>query len=192
MATDPCEIPRPSCLSLPRMNGMNELIELAQVGDSPEIAALVNKAYRPESDVVGWTHESALVAGDRTSSRQVENLFRQDSFVLVMKRNGEVVACVHVELADNGCWIGMLATLPADQNSGVGKRMLLAAEASAIEHFTPKRLMMSVLSSRPELLSFYQRRGYQLTGQVSDYPREVGVGTPLSKELKVLALQKLL
>jgi hypothetical protein len=85
------------------MNGMNELIELAQVGDSPEIAALVNKAYRPESDVVGWTHESALVAGDRTSSRQVENLFRQDSFVLVMKRNGEVVACVHVELADNDC-----------------------------------------------------------------------------------------
>lgn len=176
---------------LPKMRGMNETIELAEISDSLAIAALVNKAYRPAPETGGWTHESALVAGDRTSSQQVESLFGSGSLVLVMRRENEIVACVHVECVGHDCWIGMLATLPAQQTVGVGKKVLMAAEAIAMEHFAPKRLMMSVLSSRPELLSFYQRRGYQLTGQVNDYPREASVGTPLLTELQLLELRKL-
>lgn len=169
---------------------MIETIELADITESLAIAALVNKAYRPAPDAGGWTHESALVAGDRISSPQVERLFGPGSLLLVMRRENEIVACVHVERVEQDCWIGMLATLPAEQTVGVGKRVLMAAEALAIDHFAPKRLMMSVLSSRPELLSFYQRRGYQLTGQVTDYPREASVGTPLLTELHVLELRK--
>ena len=51
--------------------------------------------------------------------------------------------------------------------------------------------MMSVLSSRTELLSFYQRRGYKLTGQTCSYPLDAGIGTPLLKGLCVLELSKL-
>lgn len=171
---------------------MHETIELARKIQSREIAALVNKAYRPAPNEGGWTHESALVAGDRTSPQQVESLFTADSLVLVVKRENEIVACVHVVREGQDCWIGMLATLPSEQNTGLGKRMLMAAEAFAVERFSPKRLMMSVLSSRPELLSFYQRRGYELTGQVGRYPKEASVGTPLLAELQVLELRKLL
>ncbi|WP_262437612.1 hypothetical protein [Acinetobacter ursingii] len=49
---------------------------------------------------------------------------------------------------------------------------------------------MSVLSARTELLAFYQRRGYQLTTQVEDYPIHANVGQPLLKDLTVLHLIK--
>lgn len=173
------------------MNCMNETIQPADRSQSMAIAALVNQAYRPAADAAGWTHESALVAGDRTSLQQVEKLFRPGSQVLIATRGNEMAACVHVEHVAQDCWIGMLATLPAAQNAGLGKRMLMAAEAFALAHFAPKRLMMSVLSSRAELLGFYQRRGYQLTGRFSEYPREAGVGTPLVADLRVLELSKL-
>ncbi|MDH2233650.1 MULTISPECIES: GNAT family N-acetyltransferase [Delftia] len=171
---------------------MNETIQLADVSQSLEIAALVNKAYRPDAKSRGWTHESDLVAGDRTSPEQVRQQITPSSPVLIAIRNNEIVGCVQVTHDTSDCWIGMLATLPSEQNSGLGKKMLIAAEAYAVKHFAPKRLMMSVLSSRSELLSFYQRRGYQLTGQTCGYPLEAGVGTPLAKDLHVLELSKLL
>jgi hypothetical protein len=68
--------------------------------------------------------------------------------------------------------------------------MLMAAEAYAIKCFNPQRLMMSVLSSRMELLSFYQRRGYQLTGKTTAYPIDAGVGILLLQDLQVLELSK--
>ncbi len=49
---------------------------------------------------------------------------------------------------------------------------------------------MSVLSAWKELLAFYQRRGYQLTTQVEDYPIHANVGQPLLKDLTVLHLIK--
>ena len=170
---------------------MSETIQLADSSQSKAIAVLVNKAYRPEANSGGWTHESDLVAGDRTSTEQVAQQITPSSPVLVAVRNDEIVACVQITCDDSDCWIGMLATLPTEQNSGMGKKMLTAAEAYAVKNFAPARLMMSVLSSRSELLSFYQRRGYKLTGKTTDYPLNTGVGTPRLNELRVLELSKI-
>lgn len=170
---------------------MNETIQLADSSQSQAIALLVNKAYRPDANSGGWTHESDLVAGDRTSADQIVQQITPSSPVLVAVRNDEIVACVQVTCDESDCWIGMLATLPTEQNSGMGKKMLLAAETYAVKNFAPARLMMSVLSSRPELLSFYQRRGYKLTGNTTDYPLNAGVGTPLLNDLLVLEMSKM-
>lgn len=169
---------------------MNETIALADLSQSAAVADLVNKAYRPDADARGWTHESDLVMGDRTSPEQVRQQISPHSPVLVAVRNNAIVACVQITHDGSDCWIGMLATLPSEQNAGMGKKMLMAAESYAAAHFAPKRLMMSVLSSRAELLCFYQRRGYQLTGKTTCYPIEAGVGTPLVKDLRVLELRK--
>jgi len=40
-------------------------------------------------------------------------------------------------------------------------------------------LVMHVLDVRTELLAYYQRRGYQITGRKSEYPLEANVGQPL-------------
>ena len=92
---------------------MHDAIQLADASQSSAIAALVNKAYRPEPGEAGWTHESTLVAGDRISAEQVEKLLGPDSLILVNLLDHKIVACVHISHEAQECWIGMLATDPA-------------------------------------------------------------------------------
>lgn len=159
--------------------------------DAINIASLVNRAYRPPPEQAGWTHEGNLVAGERTSAEQVLSLFHEQSAILVLCRGqSEIVACVHVQGDQSGAYIGMLATDPTVQAKGLGKQMLFHAETYAVEHFKASVFKMSVLSSRPELLAFYERRGYVLTGDVGDYPLSAGVGQPLVEGIHVLSLTK--
>jgi GNAT superfamily N-acetyltransferase len=155
-----------------------------------EIAALVNRAYRPGAGVHGWTHEAGLVDGERTSAAQVLALFDTQSAILLMRTAAAIVACVHVQGGAGGAHIGMLATDPALQAQGLGKRMLAYAEAYAVTRFAPASLRMSVLSGRPELLAFYERRGYALTGETGDYPVAAQVGQPRVAGIAVLTLEK--
>lgn len=158
--------------------------------DSEEIASLVNRAYRPSESDAGWTHESNLVAGIRISTEQVLSLFEDNSAILLLCNESKIVACVHVQGGDLKTYIGMLATDPRKQASGIGKKMLNHAEQYAKVNFGNVIYNMSVLSSRPELLSFYERRGYVLTGEVGEYPMSAGVGKPIVDEIKVLFLEK--
>jgi GNAT superfamily N-acetyltransferase len=130
---------------------MTDIISHASEADVPAIADLVNRSYRPTSDDAGWTHEAALVAGPRTSADQVHALFQDGSIVLIIMRDEDLIACVHVLNEGEAYWIGMLATEPKLQGHGVGKAMLEAAELLAMQTLQARGLRMSVLSSRPEL-----------------------------------------
>ena len=165
-------------------------LRVACEADAKEIAALVNRAYRPSPQDAGWTHEANLVAGERTTIEQVLSLFHEQSTILLLCLGPEIVACVHVQGGQPGAYIGMLATNPTMQAQGLGKQLLFHAEAYAIEHFEASVLKMSVLSSRPELLAFYERRGYVLTGEVAEYPLSAGVGQPMVTGIHVLSLAK--
>ena len=101
----------------------------AAESDADAIARLVNAAYRPGPDADSWTHESALIDGDRTSQQQVLALLRQrNSVVLLAMKHEEIMACALIEKAGNCGHIGMLAVRPDLQASGLGKRMLSEAE----------------------------------------------------------------
>jgi ribosomal protein S18 acetylase RimI-like enzyme len=164
---------------------------IASEADAEEVAALVNRAYRPSLQEAGWTHEANLVAGDRTTTAQVLSLFHEQSVILLLCFNSKIVACVHVQGSHSGAtYIGMLATNPKLQAQGLGKQMLLCAEKYAAEHFNASSFKMSVLSSRPELLAFYERRGYVQTGEVEEYPLSAGVGQPTVSGIQVLSLVK--
>ena len=163
----------------------------ANKSDAEAIAQLVNKAYRPETGAVGWTHESDLVSGNRTSVVQVaEVLSKPDSVILVGLKGSEIVACVHVEKDGSYCHIGMLAVNPKLQGAGAGKQMLAHAERYANENFGSEKFIMVVVSSRSELIAFYLRRGYRRTGTVQGYPLSAGVGTPKLSNLKTEVFEK--
>ena len=163
----------------------------ASKSEAEAIAQLVNKAYRPETGSAGWTHESDLVSGNRTSAGQVSELMsKPDSVILVGLKDSEIVACVHVEKDGSNSHIGMLAVNPKLQGAGAGKQMLAHAERYANESFGSEKFIMAVVSSRSELIAFYLRRGYQKTGVVQDYPLSAGVGTPKFTDLKTEALEK--
>lgn len=159
--------------------------------DAEAIAVLVNGAYRPEPGVTGWTHESNLVAGSRTSAVQIlETLSRHHSVILVGLNNKAIVACVHVEKDGNNSHVGMLAVNPSLQGAGAGKLMLAEAEKYASSVFGSEKLVMVVVSERTELVSFYLRRGYRKTGLVLDYPISAGTGIPKNPEMKIETLEK--
>ena len=163
---------------------------IADKNDSEEIANLVNKAYRPGKNNAGWTHESNLLAGERISAEQVASLFCDKSNVLLLCTDSKIVACVHVQGGDLNAYIGMLATDPAMQAKGVGKQMLKHAERYAAEAFGNSVFKMSVLSFRPELLDFYERRGYTPTGEIESFPVSAGVGEPIIDGIQILSLIK--
>jgi GNAT superfamily N-acetyltransferase len=73
-------------------------------------------------------------------------------------------------LIESGCSLGMLCVAPRRQSGGAGKRLITAAERTAVERFGAERMEMTVIDRRPELIAFYQRRGYVPTGERRAFP----------------------
>lgn len=168
-----------------------DVIRPATIAESEAVERLVNSAYRPADALPGWTHESGMVAGPRISRDQVEALIRRaGSVVLVGIVGGEPVACVHVEMSGDTSHIGMLAVDPAFQSRGMGRRLLGFAEEFSSLTFRAGKFAVEVITSRAELLQFYQRRGYHRTGRISPYPIDAGVGRPLHEGLTVEVLER--
>jgi ribosomal protein S18 acetylase RimI-like enzyme len=169
---------------------MNTTLRRASAADAELIAELVNQAYRPTAETAGWTHEAHLIGGPRTTPEQVRTLFCTDSTVLVLCRGSGIVACVHARRDGSAAHIGMLATAAACQGQGLGKQMLYHAEKYAAEVFNVKVFRLSVISQRPELIAFYERRGYMRTGQCAAYPLSAGAGIPLVSDVRIETLEK--
>lgn len=179
---------------------MTHELRIAETSDAEEIAGLVNRAYRPPAGQGGWTHESHLVAGPRTTPSQIRTLVETQPALLLLCSAAEnaaesaapqVIACVHVQVDASGCaHIGMLATLPERQGQGLGARMLRLAESHACRRLHATQAKMSVLSSRPELLAFYERRGYVPTGETYPYPVASGVGAPRISGIEVIVMAR--
>lgn len=175
-----------------QQNPVNQdTFRVADESDASAITKLVNAAYRPSHDAAGWTHESELVAGERTTPAQVvETIRRPNSVILVRCRKSAAVACVQIEKEGNNSHIGMLAVDPALQAAGIGKQMLALAENYAIGTFGAEKFILVVVSARSELIAFYLRRGYQKTGSLMDYPISAGAGVPRNSGLKIEVLEK--
>ncbi len=163
---------------------------IAIESDANDIASLVNRAYRPASPGRGWTHEAHLVAGDRISPEQIRALIHTHATVLVLCRDSDIVACVQVQRDAAVASISLLATDPDWQAHGFGKSMLQHAETFAKADDPATVIQLSVLAARPELIAFYERRGYARTGQIQDYPVQAGAGQPRVAELKLEVLAK--
>jgi len=165
-------------------------LQTAHKAQAEEIAALVNRAYNPAPENAGWTHEANLISGKRTTVERVLSLFHERSAILLLCCASKIVACVHVQAGPSGiAHIGMLATEPKLQTQGLGKHMLRHAEAYAKTHFGAFTFKMLILSSRPELLAFYQRRGYVETGETEEYP-STNDGRPILPGIHFLSLMK--
>ena len=168
-----------------------DIFRAASTLDAEVIANLVNMAYRPESGTSGWTHESDLVTGSRTNVDQVVDIIsKPDSVILLGIKGSEIVACIHIEKDGSNSYIGMFAVNPTLQGAGFGKQMLTYAEWYASENFSSDKFIMVVVSFRSELISFYQRRGYQKIGSIMDYPLSSGAGIPKHTGLKIEILEK--
>ena len=160
----------------------------ANIDDAEYLNLLINQAYRGQE---GWTRETDIVDGKRSSLEDVKSLIQNPySHMLVAKINDVLAACICVEEKQNRTYIGTFAVNPAFQNQGIGKIVLSLAESYAVNKLGSKQLMMVVISQREELISFYERRGYKRTGEISAYPVHLNVGIPIVEDLTIEYLEK--
>lgn len=161
-------------------------LELADINEAQDINNLLNLAYRGKQ---GWTTESSLVDGDRSVASDVEACI-ESSIFLTYKKEGILVSCICLEPKGCEVYIGSFAVHPEYQACGLRASVLSAAEYYAINEFKATKFIMVVLSARTELISFYERRGYQSTGICKEYPLHLNVGTPKSSDLTIVQLCK--
>ncbi len=136
------------------------------------LRALVESTYRGDQARQGWTHEADLLTGARTSDAELAaTIVNPAHSVLVAERENALVGTVTVSAAGPArAYLGMLSVAPGQQGSGLGRRLIIAAEAEARRHFGALVMEMTVIERRHELISWYERRGYRLTGETRPFP----------------------
>ncbi len=146
-------------------------IERAGFDDIAALNILVNSAYRGDSSKIGWTTEADLLGGirvDETSLREM--LEREHAQILKMiDDSGEMIACVYIEKKNERLYLGMLTVQPGLQAKGIGKFLMHELENEA-PRLHCKSIYMTVISDRTELIEWYERRGYHLTGATEPFP----------------------
>jgi GNAT superfamily N-acetyltransferase len=165
----------------------------ARAADVAALVQLVNGAYRGESSRRGWTTETDLVGGGRIDAAALEEIIgAPDNALLVLRAQSGLFACAHVRrLAGDVACLGLLTVRPALQGSGVGRRMLAAAESYARTQFGARVMEMTVIAEREELIAWYERRGYQATGETRPFPHDdERFGVPKREGLAMVVLRR--
>ena len=86
----------------------------------------------------------------------------------------------------------MFAVSPMSQGNGIGKSLLNAAVKHAIENECD-RVVISVISTRKELISWYERHGYVATGNSIAFEDIEGrFGDPKVSAIHLIEMQKVL
>ena len=168
-------------------------ITAAGSDDVEGLARLVNSAYRGQSSRRGWTTEDHLLGGQRTDAAAIAHIIDMPGHViLVLRKDIDICGCVLLEeKADRICYLGMLTVRPDLQASGIGRRLLAAGEAWAIEHFGSLHVEMTVIELRKELIAWYERRGYRTTGEIRPFPYEdQRFGLPKRDDLRFVVLRR--
>jgi GNAT superfamily N-acetyltransferase len=129
-------------------------IRLAQVQDAEAITCVINAAFGQA--------ESFLIDSDRIDLETVQELLRTGSF-LVADELGCLCGCVYVEPRGDRAYLGLLSVDPQRQKSGLGSKLMQAAEAYCAKAGSCF-MDLRIVNLRKELPPFYLGRGYLETG----------------------------
>jgi len=124
-------------------------MRIAESADAAAIARLVNSAFRSER---------FFIDADRTDPEKVGALLQKGSFLMLFE-DGVLAGCVYTELRGERGYFGLLAVDPQRQRSGIGARLITAAEQqcrSAGCHV----MDLTFVNVRQELPAYYRRFGY--------------------------------
>jgi predicted N-acetyltransferase YhbS len=150
-------------------------ISRAVLSDIPAMNILVNLAYRGEEAKKGWTFESDLIEGKkRTDEKDLLNLFSKESSIFLVAKNNEekLVGTVFLEIKKEWLYLGMLSVEPGFQGNGVGRSLVISSMEIA-HSFGLNGIQIQVVHRRSELISWYERLGFTVTGK--EFPFEVPV-----------------
>src|SRR5699024_8644498 len=114
-----------------------------------------------------------ILGGQRLDAKMARDMLAEEDSVILLVRDGRsrAVASVYLrEPTDGQAYLGVLAVSPTGQGKGLGSALIDLAEAWAAERWNAHSLRMSVISKREDLIAYYERRGYQRTGDIEPFP----------------------
>jgi ribosomal protein S18 acetylase RimI-like enzyme len=157
------------------------------------IVALVESAYRGPASRVGWTTEADLLGGQRTDAAAVREIITAaGSGVLLAEEESELVGCCQLQRRVGGvAYFGMFSVRPTEQGQGRGRAIVAEAERFARQEWAARRMSMTVIRQRGELIAWYERLGYRLTGETQPFPYgDERFGIPTRPDLEFVVLAK--
>jgi ribosomal protein S18 acetylase RimI-like enzyme len=161
--------------------------------DLAAILDLVESAYRGDSSRSGWTTEADLLDGQRTDLAQLREILTDpDSILLVTGTAASIHGCCHLQHRGSAlAYFGMFAVRPETQGSGLGRRLLDHAEQVAADRWQAAAVEMTVIGQRSDLIAWYERCGYQRTGERRPFPYgDTRFGLPKRDDLYFAVLVK--
>lgn len=151
-------------------------LRVALRADIPALVRLINAAF-----VV----EQFVFEGDRINAEETRAFMETGSFLVAEGADG-FAGCVYLEIRDGRGYLGLLAVDPARQGTGLGRKLVGAAE----DYFRNQECCavdLRVISQRTPLPPFYRRLGYVEIGTApfssSLQPRVPGHYIIMSKRL---------
>lgn len=169
------------------------MIQPATLEDIPALMDMINTAYRSQESKQGWTTEADLIRGGiRVDAAGLKGIIERQSAV-ILKYTGDadgITGCVYLQQKPPRLYLGLLTVSPAAQARGIGRKLLQAAENYAQEQGF-KSIILKVVSLRKELIGWYERNGYVLTGETEPFEAEEKYGTPV-QPLELVGMEKML
>lgn len=131
------------------------MLRAAVVAEVPAIVRVTNAAY---------AIEKFFVSTDRTSEPDVLRLMGKGTFLVDVDAGGVMHGSVYVEIRGDRGYFGLLSVDPARQGTGLGRRLVDAAEAHACAAGCAA-IDIRIVNLRSELPPFYRRLGYVDAGE---------------------------
>jgi GNAT superfamily N-acetyltransferase len=128
-------------------------IRFAEEPDLPNLMALINQAFLVET---------FFIQGNRLSPEDTLAYFKKGRFLLA-EENSTLAGAIYVELRGDRGYFGLLSVDPTRQKSGLGRRLIAAAEEFARE-MGAHHMDITVVNLRTELPPFYRKLGYTENG----------------------------
>jgi ribosomal protein S18 acetylase RimI-like enzyme len=141
-------------------------IRPALSADADSLVRLINAAFRVEQP---------FIKGDRIDAEGVRSYMAKGKF-LVAEDSTALAACVYVELRGDRGYLGLLGVDPLRQGTGLGRKMMDAAE-NYFREAGCQAVDLRVISARTPLPAFYRHLGYLEIGTAPFAP-DVPVKVP--------------
>lgn len=151
----------------------------ATIEDVAEISRLVNGAYRGDTSRKGWTTEADLLDGIRIDEEMLQQYFdnKASTILKCTNKEGQMTGCVYLKKEGDQLYLGMLTVSPQQQAKGIGKLLLKESEEKAKQEGC-KSIVITVITTRYELIDWYKRHGYAETGEKQPFPADERFGKP--------------
>jgi GNAT superfamily N-acetyltransferase len=168
------------------------IFRAATQSDIEMIHRLVNSAYRGESSKKGWTTEADILDGQRTDPKKLQEMMEEQyaRIELMLDDSGVLMGTVFLRKDGESCYLGMLTVNPDGQGKGIGKLLMDHSEVLA-KSWGCSQMRMTVIHLRSELIAYYERRGYVLTGAFEPFPEDdPRFGIPKVKGMRLVEMVK--